>query len=104
MEGGGVSAETVRQMLGLSDRGAMRELMGLMLAADAPGALAALRRQYDYGVHPQSVLRALLDTDHGVTLVKLRTPPDPAPPPPDRLGSAERGGNLPFPPLPRPGH
>src|SRR3546814_5732468 len=59
MEGGGVSAETVRQMLGLSDRGAMRELMGLMLAADAPGALAALRRQYDYGVDPQSVLRAL---------------------------------------------
>src|SRR3546814_14002662 len=46
MEGGGVSAETVRQMLGLSDRGAMRELLGLMLAADAPGAPAALRRHY----------------------------------------------------------
>src|SRR3546814_19794216 len=44
MEGGGVSAETVRQMLGLSDRGAMRALMGLMLAAGAPGARPEERR------------------------------------------------------------
>jgi DNA polymerase-3 subunit gamma/tau len=80
MEGGGVRAEAVREMLGLSDRGAIRELMGLLLDADATGALAALRRQYDYGVDPQSVLRALLETTHGVTLVKLGTPPDPAQP------------------------
>jgi DNA polymerase-3 subunit gamma/tau len=65
-------------MLGLSDRGAIRELMGLLLDADAKGALAALRRQYGYGVDPQSVLRALLETAHGVTLVKLGTPADPA--------------------------
>jgi len=78
LEGGGVRADQVREMLGLSDRGAIRELMGLLLDADAKGALAALRRQYDYGVDPQSVLRALLETVHGVTLVKLGTPPDPA--------------------------
>jgi DNA polymerase-3 subunit gamma/tau len=78
MEGGGVRADQVREMLGLSDRGAIRELMGLLLDADAKGALAALRRQYDYGVDPQSVLRALLETAHGVTLVKLGTPADPA--------------------------
>ncbi|MGN6268852.1 MAG: DNA polymerase III subunit gamma/tau [Sphingomonas sp.] len=84
MEGGGVRADQVREMLGLSDRGAIRELMGLVLDADARGALTALRRQYDYGVDPQSVLRALLETAHGVTLVKLGSPPDPAQPAEER--------------------
>lgn len=73
LEGGGVSAAAVRQMLGLSDRGAVRDLMALLLAGDAAGALASLRRQYDYGVDPQSVLRALLETVHGITLAKVST-------------------------------
>src|SRR5882757_53922 len=47
IEGGGVQAATVRDMLGLSDRGAIRDLFGLVLAGDGQGALAALRRQYD---------------------------------------------------------
>ncbi|HVI98552.1 MAG TPA: DNA polymerase III subunit gamma/tau [Sphingomonas sp.] len=101
MEGGGVTAEAVRTMLGLSDRGAIRELMGLVLAADAPGALAALRRQYDYGVDPQSVLRTLLETVHGVTLVKLGTPPDPAQPAEERASYEEWAGKLSFPALHR---
>ncbi len=101
MEGGGVTAEAVRAMLGLSDRSAMRELMGLVLAADAPGALAALRRQYDYGVDPQSVLRALLETVHGVTLVKLGTPPDAAQPAEERASYEEWAGKLSFPALHR---
>jgi DNA polymerase-3 subunit gamma/tau len=70
-EGGGVRADAVRDMLGLSDRGATRSLFTLLLASDAPGALASLRRQYDLGVDPLSVLRALLETVHGTTLVKL---------------------------------
>ncbi|TPG43095.1 DNA polymerase III subunit gamma/tau [Sphingomonas koreensis] len=96
MEGGGVRADQVREMLGLSDRGAIRELMGLVLAADAPGALAALRRQYDYGVDPQSVLRALLEAVHGVTLVKLGTPPDAAQPAEEREAFADWAGKLSF--------
>jgi DNA polymerase-3 subunit gamma/tau len=74
IEGGGVKASAVRDMLGLSDRGAVRDLLGLLLAGDGLGALNALRRQYDLGVDPQAVLRALLETVHGVTLVKLGTP------------------------------
>ena len=74
IEGGGVKAAAVRDMLGLSDRGAVRDLLGLLLAGDGLGALKALRRQYDLGVDPQAVLRALLETVHGVTLVKLGTP------------------------------
>jgi len=76
IEGGGVKAAAVRDMLGLSDRGAVRDLLGLLLVGDGLAALGALRRQYDLGVDPQAVLRALLETVHKVTLVKLGTPPE----------------------------
>jgi DNA polymerase-3 subunit gamma/tau len=75
LEGEGVRTDAVRQMLGLSDRGAMRALFGLLLEGDAPGALAALRGQYDLGVDPQAVLKTLLETVHGVTLAKLNSTP-----------------------------
>jgi len=78
MEGGGVTAPAVRAMLGLSDRAAIRDLFALLLDSDAPGALSALRRQYDLGVDPQSVLRGLLETVHAVTLAKLGGDADPA--------------------------
>lgn len=71
MEGGAVTAEAVRTMLGLSDRNATRALFGLVIAGDAPGALQALRDQYDLGVDPQAVLKSLLETVHRVTLSKL---------------------------------
>ncbi|CAN5301291.1 DNA polymerase III subunit gamma/tau [soil metagenome] len=77
IEGGGVTAVAVREMLGLSDRGAMRELLGRLLAGDGQGALAGLRRQYDLGVDPLSVLRSLLETVHATTLIKLGAAPDP---------------------------
>jgi DNA polymerase-3 subunit gamma/tau len=71
IEGGAVVAGSVRDMLGLSDRGAIRALFGHLLVGDAPAALAALRQQYDLGVDPAAVLKTLLETVHGVTLVKL---------------------------------
>ncbi len=71
LDGEGVRADAVRQMLGLSDRGAIRGLFDLLLKADAPGALSALRAQYDLGVDPASVLRTLLETVHAVTIVKV---------------------------------
>ncbi|WP_298673697.1 DNA polymerase III subunit gamma/tau [uncultured Sphingomonas sp.] len=96
LEGGGVSAAAVRDMLGLSDRGAVRDLLGLLLAGDAPGALVALRRQYDLGVDPQSVFRALLEAVHGVTLVKVGTAADPAQPEDERGAYGEWAGRLSF--------
>ena len=77
LEGGGITAAAVREMLGLSDRGAVRDLMALLLRGDAPGALASLRRQYDLGVDPQSVARALLEAVHGITLLKTGAADDP---------------------------
>ena len=74
---GMVTAAQVRDMLGLSDRGAVRRLFGLLLNGDAPAAIAALREQHDLGVEPAAVLRALLDIAHGVTLAKVGAPDDP---------------------------
>ncbi|AIT06102.1 DNA polymerase III subunit gamma/tau [Sphingomonas taxi] len=101
LEGGGVTAAAVRQMLGLSDRGAVRDLLALVLAGDAAGALASLRRQYDYGVDPQSVLRAMLESVHGITLAKVGTAEDPAQPVEERNARAEWAEKLSFPALHR---
>src|SRR5918997_806328 len=68
---GAVTAEQVRAMLGLSDRGATRHLLGLLLTGDAPAALAALRDQYDLGVEPSALLRGLLEAVHGITRAKV---------------------------------
>ena len=65
MEGGAVSAAQVRDMLGLSDRGAVRRLLGHLLGGEAPDALAALREQHDLGVDPVGVLRGLLEAARG---------------------------------------
>jgi DNA polymerase-3 subunit gamma/tau len=101
LEGGGVTADAVRQMLGLSDRGAVRDLLTLILAGDGAGALAAMRRQYDYGVDPLSVLRSLLETVHGITLTKVGTPPDAAQPAEERAAREDWAASLGYPALHR---
>lgn len=101
LQGGGVMAAAVREMLGLSDRSAVRDLLALLLAGDAPGALVALRRQYDFGVDPQGVLRALLEAVHGVTLAKVGSAEDPAQPAEEREAYREWAGKLSFPMLHR---
>jgi DNA polymerase-3 subunit gamma/tau len=75
---GGVTADQVRAMLGLSDRGAIRRLLGVLLAGDAQAALAGVRDQYDLGVEPASLLRGLLEAVHGITRAKVGGPQDPA--------------------------
>lgn len=68
---GAVSAQQVRDMLGLSDRGRVRELMGALLAGEARGALDNLRGQYDLGVNPDMVMQELLELTHSVTRAKV---------------------------------
>jgi DNA polymerase III subunit gamma/tau len=75
---GAVTADQVRTMLGLSDRGAIRNLLGLILSGDAQGVLAALRDQYDLGVESSAVLRGLLEAVHGITRAKVGGGQDPA--------------------------
>jgi DNA polymerase-3 subunit gamma/tau len=75
---GAVTAAQVRAMLGLSDRGAVRDLLGLILAGDAQAMLAAVRDQYDLGVEPSALLRGLLEAVHGITRAKVGGSADPA--------------------------
>lgn len=77
LEGGGeVTGAQVREMLGLSDRGAVRRLFGMLLAGDAGGALVSLQEQRDLGVEPGAVLRGLLELTHRTTLAKVGAPVD----------------------------
>ena len=75
---GAVTAGQVRAMLGLSDRGAVRNLLGLILSGDAQGTLAAVRDQYELGVEPSALLRGLLEAVHGITRAKVGGSRDPA--------------------------
>jgi DNA polymerase-3 subunit gamma/tau len=75
---GAVTAGQVRDMLGLSDRGAVRALFGHLLAGDAPAVLAALGDQHDLGVEPLALLQGLLEAAHGITRAKAGGGTDPA--------------------------
>jgi DNA polymerase-3 subunit gamma/tau len=68
---GMVTAAQVRDMLGLSDRGAVRRLFGHLLAGDAPAVLADVADQHDLGVDPAGLFRGLLETAHGITRAKV---------------------------------
>jgi len=67
---GSVSAELVRDMLGLADRGRIRRLLQLVLTGDAPAALAELDEFYALGTDASSLLRGLMEELHSATRVK----------------------------------
>ncbi len=93
-DSGGVTAAQVRDMLGLSDRGAVRRLFGLVLAGDAPAVLAALGEQHALGVEPAALFRGLLETVHGITRAKAGGTPDPAQSAEERAALGEWGDKL----------
>ena len=101
LESTGVDAAAVRAMLGLSERGAVRELFALLLAGDGAGVLGKLRLQHDGGVEPQGVIRGLLETVHGITIAKVGTPPDPSQSAEERGARADWAAALSFPVLHR---
>ena len=77
MEGDGqVTAAQVRDMLGLSDRGAIRRLFGLILTGDAQAMLAEAKNQYVLGVEPLAMFAGLLSEVHRLTLAKVGAPRD----------------------------
>ncbi len=71
-----VTAAQVRDMLGLSDRGAVRRLFGLILAGDAQAMLAEAKDQYNLGVEPLAMMAGLLAEVHRLTLSKVGAPRD----------------------------
>jgi DNA polymerase-3 subunit gamma/tau len=77
MDGDGtVTAAQVRDMLGLSDKSAVRRLFGLLLNGDAQAMLAEARSQYRLGVEPLAMMSGLLAEVHRLTLAKIGAPHD----------------------------
>ncbi|WP_158966734.1 DNA polymerase III subunit gamma/tau [Chachezhania sediminis] len=68
---GETTAEQVRAMLGLADRGRVLDLMDMILKGDAAGALQELGSQYAEGADPMAVLRDLAEITHWVSVVKI---------------------------------
>ncbi len=62
-----VSAEAVRDMLGLADRFQMLALMDAILQADVMSAMENLRAQYDNGADPATIIEDLLALTHSIT-------------------------------------
>jgi len=67
---GMVTAEQVRDMLGLADRGRIRRLLDLVLSGDATAALAELDEAHGLGVDPTQLLRGLMESLHAATRAK----------------------------------
>ncbi|ORE92424.1 DNA polymerase III subunits gamma and tau [Stappia sp. 22II-S9-Z10] len=75
--GGVISAESLRDMLGLADRARIVDLFELIMRGDPAGALAELAAQYEVGADPAVVLSDLAAFTHQVTRLKVTNgPPD----------------------------
>lgn len=94
--GGAVSAEQVRAMLGLADRGRVLDLFEAVMRGDTRGALAELSAQYDAGADPMAILRDLAEVTHWISIVKI-TPEaadDPTVAPDERTRGLDFAGRL----------
>jgi DNA polymerase III subunit gamma/tau len=69
-----VTDQTVREVLGVSDRAAVLELAGAVLARDAAGALARLDALYRGGSDLRQLARDLLDHFRHLLLAKVAGP------------------------------
>ncbi|QPM91131.1 Holliday junction ATP-dependent DNA helicase RuvB [Pseudooceanicola algae] len=68
---GETSADQVRAMLGLADRGRVLDLYEMIMRGDAAAALTELSAQYAGGADPLAVLRDLAEITHWVSVVKI---------------------------------
>lgn len=68
---GKVSADQVRDMLGLADKSAQRRIYAALLAGDGAGLLDLLDQQYALGVDPMALLRGALELTHRITVAQL---------------------------------
>src|SRR6476646_9108281 len=67
---GAVTADQVRDILGLADRGRSRRVLQLLLAGDATAALAELDEAHELGIDPAQLLRGLMESLHAATRAK----------------------------------
>jgi len=70
-EAGGITGESVRDMLGLADRGRVLDLFEKLMGGEIALALAEFKSLYDNGADPLVVIQDLLETTHFLTRVKV---------------------------------
>ncbi len=100
---GETTAEQVRAMLGLADRGRVLDLFNLVMAGDAAGALSELSSQYADGADPMAVLRDLAEITHWISVIRI-TPEaadDPTVSPDERARGRDMADRLSMPVLAR---
>ena len=70
-EGETITAESVRGMLGLADRGRVLDLFEKVMGGKVAEALTDLSQLYDVGADPLVVVQDLLETTHFLTRLKV---------------------------------
>ena len=68
---GETTADQVRAMLGLADRGRVIDLFEMVMRGDAASALTELQSQYADGADPVAVLRDMAEITHWISVVKI---------------------------------
>ncbi len=95
---GETTADQVRAMLGLADRGRILDLFDLIMKGEAAAALTELSAQYADGVDPMAVLRDLAEVCHWISVIKI-TPEaaeDPTVSPDERVRGQQMANDLPM--------
>ena len=91
---GKVAAAEVRDMLGLADRGRVRQLFAVLLEGDAAATLAQLDEAHALGLDPAALMRGLMETVHAVTRAKAGAPEDLLQSAEEREAAAQSAGKL----------
>ncbi|WP_206513311.1 DNA polymerase III subunit gamma/tau [Pelagibacterium montanilacus] len=93
---GEVTAEAVRDMLGLADRARVIDLFEKLMGGDIAGALGDTRHLYDTGADPTTIIADLAEFTHLVTRIKIvpAAADDPVLTPDERTRGADFAGRL----------
>ena len=70
-EGNVIAAQTIREMLGLADRGQILDLFEKLMAGQIADALTGLGSLYDAGADPLAMMQDLLEITHFLTRLKV---------------------------------
>ena len=89
---GETTADQVRAMLGLADRGRVLDLFEAIMRGDASAALSELGAQYSDGADPIAIMRDLAEITHWISVVKIT--PDAADDPTVSPDERARGATL----------
>ena len=66
-----VTADQVREMLGLADRTAQRRMLSALLAGDGAAMLDVVASQYALGVEPVALMRGAMELVHRITVAQV---------------------------------